>query len=134
MSRFTGFSEKSLFKKKNEILMGKLCAVTWCYPFKFLEEIRFHWLFHVGFGEIGFLKWHDVINSNSSFLAILIKVFRFAFIQANIFFLKLNWILTKIDISCVSNLNTRVLDPPTDLHQFDANYGKIWYRTVWVTL
>ena len=43
----------------------------WCYHFKFLEEIRLHWLFHMGFGEIRFLKWHDVINSNSWFLAIL---------------------------------------------------------------
>ena len=31
------------------------------------------------------------------------RVFRFAFIQANIFFLKLNRILTKIDISCVKS-------------------------------
>ena len=29
----------------------------WCYCFKFLEEIRLHWLFHVGFGEIRFLIW-----------------------------------------------------------------------------
>ena len=42
-----------------------------CYRFKFLEEIRLHWLFRVGFGEISFLKWHDVIISNSWFLAIL---------------------------------------------------------------
>ena len=27
--------------------------------------------FHAGFGEIRFLKWRDVINSNSCFLAIL---------------------------------------------------------------
>ena len=27
-------------------------------------------LFHVGFGEIRFLKWHDVINSKSWFLTI----------------------------------------------------------------
>ena len=32
------------------------------------------WLFHAGFGEIKFLMWRDVINSNSWFLAIL-KVF-----------------------------------------------------------
>ena len=41
------------------------------YHFKFLEEIRLHWLFHVSFAEIRFLKLHDVTNSNSWFLAIL---------------------------------------------------------------
>ena len=25
--------------------------------------LRLHWLFHVCFGEIRFLKWHDLINS-----------------------------------------------------------------------
>ena len=59
-------------------------------------------MFYVGFGEIRFLKWHDVIDSNSWFLLIW-KVFRFAFIQANIFFLKFNTILTKSDISCVKS-------------------------------
>ena len=29
----------------------------------------------------------------------------------------------------VSNNNTRVLDPPTHYHQFDANYWKIRYVT-----
>ena len=43
--------------------MGKVWR-QWCYHLKFLEEIRLHCLFHVGFGEISFLKWHDVINSN----------------------------------------------------------------------
>ena len=56
------------FLKKSEIWAK---YGQWCYRFKFLEEIRLHWLFHVGFGEIRFLKWHDVINSNSWFLAML---------------------------------------------------------------
>ena len=43
----------------------------WCYRFKFLEKTRLHWLFHVDFREIRFLKQHDVINSNSWLLAIL---------------------------------------------------------------
>ena len=43
----------------------------WYYRFEFFEGIRLYWLFHVGFGEIKFLKWCDVINSNSWFLAIL---------------------------------------------------------------
>ena len=55
------------------------------------ELIRLHRLFHAGFGEIRLLKWRDIINS------------RFASIQANIFFLKLKRILTKIDISCVKS-------------------------------
>ena len=28
----------------------------WCYCFKFLEKTRLHWLFHVDFREIRFLK------------------------------------------------------------------------------
>ena len=44
-------------------------------------EIRPQWLFDVGFREIKFLKWHDVINSNSVFLAIFERVFKFAFIE-----------------------------------------------------
>ena len=51
--------------------MGKVWAVDDAIRFKFLEGIRLHWLFHVGFGEIRFLKWRDVINSSSWFLAIL---------------------------------------------------------------
>ena len=27
---------------------------------KFLEEIRLHWLFYAGFGEIKFSEWRDV--------------------------------------------------------------------------
>ena len=59
-------------------------------------------LFHLGFREIGILKWHNVINLNSWFLAISKKVSDFPF-QANFFFLKLSKILTKIDISCVKS-------------------------------
>ena len=54
-------------------------------------------------------------------------VFRFVFIRANIFFLKLKNILTKINIS-VSNLNVRELDLSTHTRQFDAHYGKIWFE------
>ena len=55
-----------LKKKKSEIWEK---YGQWCYCFKFLE-IRLHWLLHVDFGEIRFLKWRDVINSNSRFWAI----------------------------------------------------------------
>ena len=77
----------------------------WCYRFKFLEGIRLHWhWFHAGFGEIRFLKWRDVINSNSWLFGNIKWVSRrFTFIQANIFFLKLKSILTKIDSSCVKS-------------------------------
>ena len=51
--------------------MGKVYMGSRCYRFEFLEEIRLYLLFHVNFGEIRFLKWHDVINSNSWFWAIL---------------------------------------------------------------
>ena len=37
-------------------------VAIWFYRFKFLEEIKLYWLFHVSFGEIRFLKWHDVYN------------------------------------------------------------------------
>ena len=48
--------------------------------------------------------WSDMMQSIQilGFLIIL-KVFRFAFIQADIFFFKLYNILTKIDISCVKS-------------------------------
>ena len=85
-----------------------------CYRFKFLEEIRLHWLFHMGFEEIRFLKWHDVINSNYWFLAILREFSGLLLSMLILFFLKLNRILTKIDVSCVE---TRVLDPLPLSHQ-----------------
>ena len=56
MSRFTGFSEKYFFEKKNLKHEQSMGTGQWCYRCKFLEEIRLHWLFHVGFGEIRFLK------------------------------------------------------------------------------
>ena len=34
---------------------------------KFLERVRLYWLFHVGFGEIRFLKSRDAINSKPWF-------------------------------------------------------------------
>ena len=61
----------NLFLKKNSEIWTKYRQ--WRHHFKFLEEIRIYWLFHVCFGETRFLKWHDVINSNSWFLAILKK-------------------------------------------------------------
>ena len=39
--------------------------------------------------RLDLFKWHDVINSNSWFLANIKRVFRLDFIQAN-FFLKIN--------------------------------------------
>ena len=44
------------FKKKSEIwsIYGRSDAIA----LNFLKKL--HWLFHVGFGEIRFLKWHDV--------------------------------------------------------------------------
>ena len=64
--------------------MGEVWGVMLGYHFKFLEEIRLH----VDFGEIIFLKWNDVINSNFWILAILklsgLPLFKL------LFFLKLN--------------------------------------------
>ena len=121
--RFAGFSEKSFFKKNKSEIWAKYGL--WCYHFKFLEEIRLHWLFHRGFGEIRFLKWHDVINSNYWFLAIL-RVFRFVFIQS-IFFLKLNRILTKIDISCVRSYHQSAR--PT--HPLASIWSKLWEDSIY---
>ena len=81
MSRFTGLSEKSFFKKNLEY--GKEYE-QWCYCFKFLERIRVHWMFHSGFGEIIFLKHSDVINLNSWFLTIL-KGFNFTVSKLTLF-------------------------------------------------
>ena len=77
MSRFTGFSEKSL--KKCDQKYGRSMGSD-AIALNFSKEIHFH----AAFADIRFLKWRDVINSNSWFLAILKG---FDFIQANIFFL-----------------------------------------------
>ena len=37
----------------------------------FVGRIELHWLFHWGFGEMTILKWRNVSNSNSWFLAII---------------------------------------------------------------
>ena len=74
----------------------------WCYHFKFLEEIRLHWLFMWALDRLDFkVAWCNQFK----FLVLgnIKRVFRFAFIQAIIFFLKLNRILTKIDVSCVKS-------------------------------
>ena len=98
--RFTGFSEKSFcFLKKSEIWAKYGLR---CYCFKFLEK-----------------------NSNSWFLAIL-RVFRFGFIPA-IFFLKLNRILTKIDISCVRSYHQSAR--PT--HPLASIWSKLWEDSIY---
>ena len=94
----------------------------WCYRFEILEEIRLHWLFYVGFGEIRILKWHDVMNSNFWFLAIL-KEFSGLSLFKLIFFPK-NKILTKIDISCVKSYQSA---RPTHPHASIRHSGKIRY-------
>ena len=53
------------------------------------------------------------------------KIFQVC-IQASIVFLKLNRILTKIDISCVKSQDESA-GPNHPLVQFDANCGKIQY-------
>ena len=51
--------------------MGETWTVdNWRYCFKFLDGIKTRDCF-MGFGEIRFLKWHDLNNSNSWFLAIV---------------------------------------------------------------
>ena len=71
----------------------------------FLKKLDFtHWLFHEGFGEIRFSKWHNVINSNLWLLAISKEFYKgLPLFKLIFFFLKLNRILTKIDISCVKS-------------------------------
>ena len=63
-------------------------------------------LFHAGFGEIIFLKWHNVSNSNSWFLEILngfsaegLPLFKLRFFVK----IKKCFNLTKTDISCVKS-------------------------------
>ena len=129
MSRFTGFSEKS-FLKKSEIWAnyGK-----WCYRFKFLEGIRLHWLFHAGFGEIRFLKWRDVINSNSSLFLLFGNINRqlrdILLNRKNHFSLKIKKDFNKNQYFICQILKSECWDPPTHSHQFEANYGKIQHVT-----
>ena len=51
--------------------MGEVWAMMLSLHLKYLKGIKLHRLFHAGFGEIRYLKWRDIINSNSRFLAIL---------------------------------------------------------------
>ena len=68
MSRFTGFSEKSFFKKKSEIWPKQLWAVMlWLY---FLKELDSTDCSMLVLERLDFQR-RDVINSNSWFLAIL---------------------------------------------------------------
>ena len=53
----------------------------WFYRFKFLDEIRLHWLFLVGFREITFLKWHDVNQSKFLFFGNIKRTSRFGLIH-----------------------------------------------------
>ena len=122
MSRFTRFFWEIIFFKKN-LKYGQNMG-SWRYRFKCLDRIGLHWLFHGNFGEITFLKWDNVSNSNLWFLARLSNGFsrRFAFTQANTFFLKSKSILIEEkSIFHVSNLNVRELD-----------CGKFWYVSEWL--
>ena len=110
MSKFTGFSEK----ERSEIWAKYR---QWCYRFEFLEEIRLHWLFHVSFGEIRFLKWHGVINSNSWLLAIL-KEFSSLPLFKRIF--------TKIGISCAKSYHQSAR--PT--HLLASIWRKLWEDSI----
>ena len=71
MSRVTRFSEKSFFKKKKSEIWAKRMGSD-AIALNFSNELtRLHWMSHASFGETRFLKWCDVINSNSWFLIIL---------------------------------------------------------------
>ena len=66
MSKFTGFSEKSLFKK-SEIIWAKYGQ--WCYRFKFPKGIRLHWLSDTGFLErLDFKSEVMYFNKNRYFM------------------------------------------------------------------
>ena len=87
----------------------------------------------MGFEEIRILKWHDAINSNSWFLAVL-KDFSglpLSFKLIGILFSKLSGFWQKM-LFHVSTFNTRVLHPPNHSHQYNTNCGKIQY-VMWVT-
>ena len=91
---------------------------------KFLEEIRLHWLFYAGFGEIKFSEWRDVyIQFNSWFWAI-IKGFSegLPLFKLKIFFLKSKRILIK-NWYIVSP----ILDPAIHLHQI---WHKLWEDSI----
>ena len=68
--------------------MGKV------YRFKFLVEIGLHWLFHVGFAEIRFLKRHDVDDQFKFLVFGNIECFQ----VCPYFFLKTKWDFKKINI------------------------------------
>ena len=91
---------------------------------KVLEEIRLHWLFYAGFGEIKFSEWRDVyIQFKFLVLGNNKRVFRrFAFIQVNIFFLKSKRIITK-----KWYIMSPILDPAIHLHQI---WHKLWEDSI----
>ena len=98
---------RNLFLKKYKIWVK--CAMSSdAITLNFSKELNFtDWLSHTGFGEIRFLKWRDVVNSNSWFLAIW-KEF-----SEGLPLFKLKRILTKIDISWVKSSTGCYTHPPT---------------------
>ena len=82
------------------------------------------------FGEIRFLMWRDVINSNSWLLAIIkefsegLPLFKVIF-----FVLKLKRVLTKIDISWVKSWSEGYTHPPTCINLMQT-VGRL---DMWVT-
>ena len=70
-SRFTGFSEKSFFFFNKNLKNGQSIGSD-AIALNFSKELdSTDSTDHADFGEIKFLKWNDVINLNSWFLAIL---------------------------------------------------------------
>ena len=104
MSRFTGFSDKS-FKKKNKLQYGRsMSSDTIALNFSTeVDSTGSSMVFGIlmGFYFMGFLKWRQVNNSNSWFLAMLNGFSEGLPLFKIIFALKIRSILTKIDISYV---------------------------------
>ena len=117
--------QRNLFKKKKEIWnFGEVWAVD-AITLNFLTKLDSTDC-SMGLGDIRYLKWHDVNNSNSWFLTILNGFSEGFSLFKLIKKKKLKSIFKKIDISSVKS-NIRELEPPTHSRQFDANWGKIRY-------
>ena len=73
------------------------------------------------------LKWRDVINWNSWFLATVKGFSKGLLLFKQIFFMKIKTDFNKSWYFMCQILTWEVLDPPTHSRQFDGNCGKIRY-------
>ena len=103
-----------------------VCSLEY-YPVEYYPASSsfFFWRLHYFLYII--LKWRDVINWNSWFLATVKGFSKGLLLFKQIFFMKIKTDFNKSWYFMCQILTWEVLDPPTHSRQFDGNCGKIRY-------